>query len=250
MRARSGCRSAQMVSVSNPWVPPTRSDASGVAMPAVLNVGSSLAALMLLLPVTAHSHSPVNFGTPNVIHACKSVGGILRQITSGNCAPPEVVVHWNITGPAAATGSQGATGVIDGEAIGPSILKGDGFVFYGPTVTLDTSAGQRMAGAASADLVLGGDNGGTTNASLGLCYQPTIGGAITSFAATPVNTSLTQSPLVQDRSIAASTSTLPGAGSWTVGFCIQNLGNGILNDGAQILQAFALPVNGWVQVTN
>lgn len=53
------------------------------------------------------------FGTPNVIHACKGLGGILRQITSRGCFSREAVVHWNITGPAGPAGPQGPAGSPD-----------------------------------------------------------------------------------------------------------------------------------------
>ena len=69
----------------------------------VLKAGGILAALMLLLPVTALAHGRVAFGTPNVIHACKGADGLLRQMTSGRCKGSKVV-HWNTTGPAGATG--------------------------------------------------------------------------------------------------------------------------------------------------
>lgn len=86
----------------------------------VLKAGGSLAAL-LLLPVTAGAHSPVAFGTPNVIHGCRVVlTGVLRQITSGSCLLLiEAVVHWNITGPAGPTGATGPTG-----AAGPTGATG------------------------------------------------------------------------------------------------------------------------------
>jgi hypothetical protein len=73
--------------------------------------GGCLAALVLLLPVSASAHGPVPFGTANVVHACKgTLIGNLRQITTGNCSAFETVVHWNITGPAGAGGATGATG--------------------------------------------------------------------------------------------------------------------------------------------
>jgi len=74
-------------------------------------VAGCLAALALLLPVSASAHGPVPFGTDNVVHACKgALIGNLRQITTGNCSASETVVHWNITGPAGAEGATGATG--------------------------------------------------------------------------------------------------------------------------------------------
>jgi hypothetical protein len=74
-------------------------------------VGSCVAALVLVLPATASAHGTVPFGTPNVIHACRgALLGNLREITTGNCSAAETIVHWDITGPAGPTGSQGAVG--------------------------------------------------------------------------------------------------------------------------------------------
>ena len=108
VRAGSGGRRAS-ASVGNARVPPPRSVASATAMRRVLKAGGSLAALMLLLPVTALAHGRVAFGTPNVIHACKGSDGVLRQITSGRCKGSKVV-HWSVAGPAGATGPAGAIG--------------------------------------------------------------------------------------------------------------------------------------------
>jgi hypothetical protein len=82
------------------------------------SIGGCLAVLALLLPMTAAAHGPVPFGTPNVIHACRSAFfGSLRQITAGNCSGTETVVHWDIAGPAGPAGPQGALGPAG--AIGP-----------------------------------------------------------------------------------------------------------------------------------
>lgn len=79
----------------------------------LLKVGAGLAALMLLLPVTAHPHGAVPFGDPGVIHACRNFYGALRQVTAGNCFFGEAAVHWNS---------------VPTHAIGD--LYGGGIVFY------------------------------------------------------------------------------------------------------------------------
>jgi len=73
-------------------------------------IGGCLVALALCLPSTASAHGTIPFGTPNVIHACRSTSGALRQITSGSCTGSETIVHWNITGPAGAAGPAGPRG--------------------------------------------------------------------------------------------------------------------------------------------
>jgi hypothetical protein len=68
------------------------------------------------IPTLAIAHGNVPFDTPNVIHACRSALGILRQITAGTCVGGEVIVHWNIAGPAGTNGTNGTNGTpgIDG----------------------------------------------------------------------------------------------------------------------------------------
>jgi hypothetical protein len=53
----------------------------------------------LAIPTIARAHGTVPFSNTNVIHACRSASGILRQITSGSCVGNEVAVHWDITSP-------------------------------------------------------------------------------------------------------------------------------------------------------
>jgi hypothetical protein len=65
---------------------------------------------LLAIPTLASAHGGVPFSTPNVIHGCRGVPGILRQINSGNCVGHEVVVHWNIAGPAGTNGTNGTNG--------------------------------------------------------------------------------------------------------------------------------------------
>jgi hypothetical protein len=86
-------------------------------------VGVCFAVITLFVPLTASAHGTIPFGTPNVIHACRiAASGALRQITSGNCASTETIVHWNITGPTGPTGARGATGATG--ATGPAGARG------------------------------------------------------------------------------------------------------------------------------
>ena len=73
---------------------------------------------MLLLPAAALAHGTIPFGTPNVIHACRTGSGVLRQITSGSCQLGETIVHWDITGPAGPRGPAGPAGATG--ATGPA----------------------------------------------------------------------------------------------------------------------------------
>jgi hypothetical protein len=74
------------------------------------SVGTWVFLICSLSPVVAFAHGDTPFSTPGVIHACRRPNGNLRQITSGSCAAGEVVVHWNIAGPAGLAGPAGAVG--------------------------------------------------------------------------------------------------------------------------------------------
>jgi hypothetical protein len=69
---------------------------------------------LLAIPTFAHAHGDVPFTAANVIHGCRSTAksnaGTLRQITTGTCTATEVIVHWDIIGPAGAPGVPGAPG--------------------------------------------------------------------------------------------------------------------------------------------
>lgn len=75
-------------------------------------IKSTVAAVFVLLaiPTLASAHGNVPFSTPNVMHGCRAGNGTLREITTGSCTKTEVIVHWNITGPAGPTGAAGAPG--------------------------------------------------------------------------------------------------------------------------------------------
>ena len=74
----------------------------------------AMAFALLAIPTLAHAHGDVPFTALNVIHGCRSTAksnaGALRQITTGTCTTSEVIVHWDIIGPAGPPGAPGATG--------------------------------------------------------------------------------------------------------------------------------------------
>lgn len=129
-----------------------------------------------------------------------------------------------------------STSTFNGYAGGSIAGGAAAYVFVGPTVTVTTTAAQRITGAAEAPL---GVSTGTGSAYVGLCYQPSGGGTITNFvggAYSIVEFNTTR------MTYAASASIAPGAGTWIVGYCVQNFGAQAINDNDF--------VNGWVQVTN
>lgn len=110
--------------------------------------------------------------------------------------------------------------------------------FYGPTVTIATAAGQRLTGSATGSMGISGTD--KVYAYISLCYQSTQGGPLNAFAGQDYLEVQVTNIMVP---LAVSTSVVPGAGTWKVGFCVHN-------------QSFDVPidnpdwVNGWVMLTN
>jgi hypothetical protein len=146
------------------------------------------------------------------------------------------------TGAAGAAGAQGPSGVVTTAAFNGAgtLVPGSvsAFVFVGDTATVTTTASQRLTGAAEVPLYSTASTSGQPF-DYGLCYQPSTGGTISNFAGSNYSTTAVYP---EKRSFAASASVVPGAGTWTVGFCVMNGygANSITSDW----------VNGWVQVTN
>jgi hypothetical protein len=145
-------------------------------------------------------------------------------------------------GPQGVLGPQGPTGVV---TIAPfSGFAGtfaggvNAYVFVGPTVTVTTTAAQKITGSAQAPLAMSAV--GKQGFQYGLCYQASTPGApIIDFAGG--NYSIGEITSTR-QSWAASASATPGAGTWKVGYCIlNNLPNAIDHNDY---------VNGWVMVTN
>lgn len=143
-----------------------------------------------------------------------------------------------------ALGPQGSNGVVATKAfagpvanvIPPQALPYSfSWVFAGPTVSVTTAATQHLVGTAVA--VLGSTSG--TEFDFGLCYRKASGGEVRNFVGTDY---LTADATHLRLPYTASASVVPGAGTWTVGFCVVNEGPFSLNDNDF--------VNGWVQAMN
>jgi len=137
------------------------------------------------------------------------------------------------TGPTGPTGVVG-TGTLDG-GIAPAIASGsNAYVFVGPTLNAVTTSGQRLVGSAVALL---GSSGGT-NMWYGLCYRPAGGGTLLNW----VGIDFLDAAVGARQPYPVAASVAPGAGTWTVGFCVRNYGASNLDDNNW--------VNGWVEVVN
>jgi hypothetical protein len=106
--------------------------------------------------------------------------------------------------------------------------------FIGSTTTAATAAGQGLVGSAEVPLY----GSGTGFMDYGLCYAPSTGGALTNFVGGNYSTS---SVTTARQVFSASAAVAPGAGTWTVGYCVRN------RTTADISSDW---VNGWVQVVN
>lgn len=159
-------------------------------------------------------------------------GGALYK--AKKCKKGDKKLSWNkqgrqgnpgATGAKGATGAPGAPGAAGfvqmGSWAGPvDTLPGSApTTFLGPTTTVTTAAGQSIAASGSAALAT---TTGSTDIALGICIQPSAGGALTLLDPNP-GTAITDVEVTTTRlSYAASAAGTPGAGSWNVGICAPN----------------------------
>jgi hypothetical protein len=141
-------------------------------------------------------------------------------------------------GPTGHTGPTGPTGVVGtgslNGGIAPTIANSNIYVFAGPTLSVTTTAGQRLVGSAAALL---GSSGGT-NIWYGLCYKPPTSSTLQNWA----GVDYLETPVAARQAFSVSASVAPGAGTFTVGFCVKNNGASNLDNNNW--------VNGWVEVVN
>jgi len=141
-------------------------------------------------------------------------------------------------GPTGHIGSTGPTGVVGtgtlNGGIAPAIANSNIYVFVGPTLNVTTTSAQRLVGSAVALL---GSSGGT-NIWYGLCYKPSNSSTLQNWA----GVDYLETAVGARHPYPVSASAAPGAGTWTVGFCVKNNGASNLDDNNW--------VNGWVQVVN
>jgi hypothetical protein len=138
------------------------------------------------------------------------------------------------------TGETGPSGVVSTTTFaGPieTTTTSSAYEFAGPQAGVTTVGSQRLTGAAMVPIGL--NSGGPSIVNLGLCYQSSSGGLLTSFSG---NYSVVEVSTVRvSQSVAESV--IPGPGTWNVGACVKTETSDVtLNDNDF--------VNGWVQVTN
>ena len=142
------------------------------------------------------------------------------------------------TGSIGAPGAPGSTGVVQtgrwAGSIGP-LGPSANFKFAGPTATVTTNATQRLTAAGTASL--GATTPGDFDAAVCTQINPLI--PPTPFE-DPSNFTIVQAENNR-KSYGAANSFVPGAGTWTVGFCVRNTTTN--------LNLFNFST-GWVVVTN
>ncbi len=147
-----------------------------------------------------------------------------------------------LAGPPGQDGEPGVDGVAQVVPfVGPvaSILPNSGsYVFAGASAQVTTTAiHSRVTGSVSASLGL--NTGSPQFADVGMCHQPSAGGATTNF----VGSSFATNPFSTVRAtyVVAATVALP-PGTYKVGMCIRNNGSSTINNNNY--------ASGWVMVTS
>lgn len=150
-------------------------------------------------------------------------------------------------GPQGPAGPAGATGVVSihpfaGSAPTPVPAGGGSapWTFIGPTVSVPVAAGQRVTGSAVAVLGTSAQSPQVANpVSFSLCIQIGGVGAIDSF----YSGNFTDAQVSVRLSYAAAASTVPGAGTHKIGYCVKNKSTNVALTANEY-------VNGWVMVSN
>ena len=217
-----------------------------------------------------------------VIHGCyqytqtNNNGGALRVIDTDKnqiCRKLEKPLNWNQTGPTGPTGPTGATGVVALYAISgqpddpiasgaafPDPLPG-GWAFEGPTATVTVTDTQSIVASIGASLgrrvIVPGappNTSSTPNGHLappgeefgfGVCFQNTGGGDVVNMnqfsGGNPNNWAVGQYEFTENDYTGLGAVT-PGAGTYNVGYCVQNYGDEALDNNNW--------ANGYVEVVD
>ncbi len=133
--------------------------------------------------------------------------------------------------------SGASTNLIDLSGEGTyEIFPGKSWQFFGPVRSVTVGDGQRLFGSASAVL---GSNTGQTRAAIAICYQRTASEPIVPLVGdNHLNVAI--DGLQRSHSVNAAAS-LP-RGTYSVGFCVVNLGKEIIGNNNY--------VNGWLMIAD
>jgi hypothetical protein len=174
-----------------------------------------------------------NGGTVYKARKCGKHDGRLTLQNTGKTGATGPVGQTGPTGPAGPTGPTGPTG-----PSGPTGLvtigswsgqidtipaRSTAFVFAGPTTTLKTNATQTITASGVAALGTSEQLVTSEEFNLSICIRPAAGGAITVLDG---NTEDDFEDVIATSNripYAISMSGLPGAGTWNVGMCVDNL---------------------------
>jgi len=147
-------------------------------------------------------------------------------------------------GPQGATGPQGPTGVVSvtrlpGGNINTVPASNFAFVFAGPTVDINVSAGQRITGSAGASF---SSTQGNVTFNFDLCRRFNVAGAAMVHFGGGGNEVGVVSHVVRAAVVSSQTTVPLPAGTYTVGFCVQNTGTAALDA--------STGAGGWFMVHN
>jgi hypothetical protein len=171
-----------------------------------------------------------NGGTVYKARQCDKHDAKLTLKNAGKTGPTGPAGQTGPTGPAGQpgpTGPVGPTGLVTigswSGGIDPIPAHSTAFVFAGPTTSLKTSATQTITASGVAALGTSEKLATSEEFNLSICRQPAAGGAITVLDG---NTDDDFEDVIATSNripYAISMSGLPGAGSWNVGMCVDNL---------------------------
>jgi hypothetical protein len=168
-----------------------------------------------------------NGGTVYKARQCDKHDAKLTLQNAGKKGPTGPAGQTGPTGPAGQTGPAGPTGLVTigswSGGIGTIPARSTAFVFAGPTTTLKTSATQTITASGVAALGTSEQLVTSEEFNLSICRQPAAGGPITVLDGNSDDDFEDVIATSNRIPYAISMTGLPGAGSWNVGMCVDNL---------------------------
>jgi hypothetical protein len=171
-----------------------------------------------------------NGGTVYKARQCDKRDAKLTLQNAGKTGPTGPAGQTGPTGPAGQTGPAGPTGPTGLVTIGswsggiPTIpARSMAFVFAGPTTTLTTNPTQTITASGVAALGTSEQIATSEEFNLSICRQPATGGAITVLDGNSDDDFEDVIATSNRIPFAIAMSGRPGAGSWNVGMCVDNL---------------------------
>lgn len=175
------------------------------------------------------------------LHGAKGARGLAGVAGApGATGPAGAAGATGLVGPVGATGATGIVTTANWAGATGTIAANTGaFVFAGPPATVTTTASQRLTASGSAAMAT---STATALIDLGICVQPSAGGALTVLDKTVAGAFEIVTVTTTRIPFAISQTGVPGANTWKVGLCADDVSAQAVDN-----NDFSL---GYVQVTN